>query len=235
MLALSLEKLKRSGCAYKVRIFADTPANIDEVTYVRDNFYPEADLTHVGPHVSAPSGSWNILNSIRQGFESGAARVWIVEEDVMVRPGFFEWHEEKQATGCWLATCGRPDKYLSTKGDFYTNPGSCLSRELIEQLIPHINDEFFRDPATYVDTHFDPWPGMSPLDDGLIRRVIRKMGGSVLTARPGVCAHQGFRTYNRLDIYKNYETKIDKKIERLRQIILGIRQGDHFAQDFEAF
>jgi hypothetical protein len=243
-LALALEKLSAAPEEHpsdlNVHIYADTSADIASVEFVRDRYFPEATVYQWSKHTEAPSGTWNILRSIEAGFLHGADRVYLVEEDVMVRPNFFQWHrsihDASAHDGTVLATCGRVEKRLERFfGEQYTNPGACLTRKLFEHLAPHINDDYFTRPAEYVVENFEPWIGMSILDDGLIRRVIKKAGGRSLTATEGVAVHQGFFYYNRLDRYMNHEPTIWGKIARLREIIAGIVPGERYATDFEPY
>jgi hypothetical protein len=241
MLALCLEKLDQAVDAPDdVRIYLDTSTEerLSEVEWVRDTYLPRAQIFHAKSHTPAPSGTWNILNAIRQGYETGASGVFLIEEDVLIRPKtFFSWHREQMATGKYLATCGRTEIRLFAlhNYDYYTNPGSLLSRQLIERILPHLCDAYYSDLRGYLLAHFPRWDVMSILDDGLIRRVIEQMGGRVLTAVPGVCVHQGFHFYNNIDIYKNHETAIDKKIARLREIIASLKPGGRYCKDFEPF
>lgn len=237
LLALTLEKLALCVDVPEVNIYLDAvgPERLDEVEYVRDMYYPLAYIHQARPHTPAPSGTWNILNAIKQGYELGAENVFLVEEDILVRPNFFKWHLDAMAEG-FLASCGRKDRiYYPLYPGLYTNPGSCLSRRLVEKVIPHINDIYFTDPRPYLNTCFGEWNTQSCLDDGLIRRVVRQMGGECKYPVAGVCAHQGFRFYNKLDIYMNRETTIEKKIARLRELIASLKPGDRYCKDFEPF
>lgn len=232
---MALEKLSRTNrLPDNVRIYADTNANLEEIEYCRDTYLPQASLFQRPPHISAPSGTWNILQSIKDGYNTGAQFIFLVEDDIMVKPNFFDWHFSQ--TDC-LASCGRKDRrHYPLYGPLYVNPGSCLRRELVEQLIPHVNDDYFSRLREYLDEKLPPnWDTQSHLDDGLIRRIIRKMGGRVVYPETPVCAHQGFRAYNKLDIYMNYETSIEGKIERLREILRTVKPTDRYAGDFDLF
>jgi hypothetical protein len=172
------------------------------------------------------------LQSIRDGYETGATHVFLIEEDIAVKPNFFDWHLSQ--TDC-LASCGRKDRrYYPLYGPLYTNPGACLRRELVAELLPHICDAYFLHPREYLDEHFEPWETQSVLDDGLVRRVIRKMGGRVVYPDTPVCAHQGFRAYNALDIYQNKGT-IQERIAGLREMLPRIKPSDRYTPDFDPF
>ena len=235
MLALALESLDRAkNCPNDVRIFADYGANLDEIEYSRDTYLPTAEIFSAGPHISAPSGTWNILNSIRAAFETEAQLIFHIEEDVRVFPGYFTWAFEQMATGRYAAVCGRQTAWSHRFLNMYSNPGSCLSRSVVEQLIPHINDDYFIKLRGYLDEHFVSLPEHSDLDDGLIRRVILKMGGICgYPATPKV-AHQGFKFYNVAEQYKN-PGDIKQRIQGLRLMLKKMKQTDRYARDFEPY
>ena len=236
-LALTLEKIDQAiDAPDDVRIYLDhsDESRVKEIEYVRDTFLPRALIFHAAPHIKVLSGTWNILNSIKQGYETGAELIFFIEEDVCIRPEiFFPWHFKQMATGEYLATCGRKDpRFYFRHPDIYTNPGSCLRHDLVAQLVPHINDEYFKRLRGYLDEKFGPWDEMSHLDDGLIRRVIRQMGGKVKFPDEAMCTHKGWAFYNKLDIYMNRGT-IQERIARLPDMMAKLKPGDRYASDFE--
>jgi hypothetical protein len=162
MLALALEKLEQNQSRVNdldVRIYADYPADIDAVGWVRDFYFPQALIFQSKPHQDTPSGCWNILNAIKQGAATGADRVFLIEEDVLIKKDFFSWHLSQ--TDC-LASCGRKDpSHYPLYGPLYTNPGSCLHRELLDQLIPHINSDYLTRLREYLEENFGVWDTQS--------------------------------------------------------------------------
>lgn len=239
MLALSLKKLSvalaRSPKATEVNIYLDHvgPQRLDEVEYVRDTYLPQAYIHQARPHIAAPSGCWNILNSIKAGYNSGAKRVYLVEEDIMVRPNFFEYHEH--TLDDVDVSCGRKDKmFWKEFPGLYTNSGSAFRREMIAKLIPHINDIYFSELREYMDRELPPsWDSQSNLDDGLIRRVIRANNFSVAYPEVGVCAHQGFHYYNEIDRYMNREGSLQERIDRLEKMLTTVKPTERYARDLE--
>lgn len=236
LLALTLERLSAAAvtAASKpdVHIYADSvnETRLREIEIVRDLYFPEAFLLHARPHQKAPSGCWNILNSIKSAAKF-AENVYLVEEDVLVYPSFFSWHESQTAP----ASCGR--RHFDSRWryrDLYTNPGSCLRRPLLDALIPHINLDYFEDTKEYCEREFPFWD-VSTLDDWLIRRVMKKEGMSWVYPEKPVCAHVGFRGYGWLDIYQNNHPDLEKRIERARYLLATVKNTDMYARDFEAF
>jgi hypothetical protein len=217
MLAKCLEALSNARSRPEVHIYADSvdETRLQEIEVVRDRFLPEAFLFHARPHIPAISGSWNILNSIKDAAK-WAENVYLVEEDVLVYPNFFEYHESQDAD----VVCGRLDPRTRNRTNFYTNPGSYLRRSLLDALLPHINDEYYRDQREYCERNL---PGdYGYLDDGLIRRVIDKHQLKVQIAAPAVCAHIGFRLYNHAAPYINDGITLTDRIAKLQSILAQV-------------
>jgi hypothetical protein len=239
MLALALEAIKTAPNAPDdIRIFLDTAGNRKDVEYVQAAFFPSATIIHQEPHVEALSGTWNILASLKAGYESGADFIYMIEEDCRIYPAFFNWHKSIQGTSPYVsstkfASCGRwPSQYGKEK--FYTNPGACLSRGLLGCIVPHINDEFFKDRKGYLNTHFDLMENASDLDDGLVRRVIKAVGAQVYYPLKPVVAHQGFHAYQKFVEYKNKGT-IAERIENLRRMLETVNPANRYTRDYEPY
>lgn len=197
---------------------------------VRDLYLPEAFLFHAKPHVQVSSGTWNILNAIKDGAR-WADEVYLVEEDVLVYPYFFEWHGNQNAA----ASCGRK----IPRFDLYTNPGSCLRRPLLDALVPHITDAYFRDTTGYCDANFSP-VHISTLDDGLIRRVLHKNNLQWVFPPKPICAHVGIpymkrRGHGGLDIYSIDGETLTERIESVRKIVMNPLHPERYARTWEPY
>lgn len=233
--ALSLEKLALA-CSLDtdVRIYLDTCGDerLEEFQYVRDTYFPTATIYRAGLHVIAPSGSWNILNSLAQGFDTKADLVFFIEEDVLVSRNFFKWHEARHSEYPYFVTSGRKLKNRDTS--YYSNPGSCFSKEALSLIVPHICLEYFADQAGYLDKHFPGMDDAGILDDGLIRRVMRSVQGKAIAADPAIAFHYGFRYYNRLEPWM-ISGSIQNRIIEARKIFEKVNPNDRYSQDFEPF
>jgi len=195
-------------------------------------YFPTADLFHANNHVLLPGGTWNILQSLKAGYETGADMVFFVEEDVFVTPDFFDRHLELQAAGDYFVTSGR---VLQNFDDtFYSNPGSCYRREKLAHVIPYICDEYFANPKLYLETRFPFMDDAGILDDGLIRRVMRSVGGWARCATPPIAFHQGFHFYGKTAEYR-VEGTIEEKIAGLRIMLPKISPAGRYTRDFEPF
>jgi hypothetical protein len=229
MLALTLEKLasRTASNNIDVHVYVDSNANLGQVEIIRDRYFPEAFLFSAKPHPPAVSGTWNILNAIKDA-ANYAEEVYLVEDDVWVFPDFFEWHESQTSD----ISCGRRmlryPKFL-----LYTNPGSRLSRNALDKLLPHINDEYFSDTVKYCERF--PAVHSSTLDDGLIRRVVAKEGLSVTFPTTPKCAHVGIPLLDRLDIYHINGTSWDDRLESVRKILAQPVNSDKYAPLWEPY
>lgn len=238
MLALSLQRLQAAWSVPEVHIYLDTCSAIklDEVERVRDLYFPTAFIFRAGEHEQAPSGCWNILNAIKSGYNTGAKYVFLVEEDVMVYPDFFQWHwkahQDVDSEQDFVASCGRRWRYYNS--DFYTNPGACLNRNLLNEVVWHINDDFFSDRRGYMNNFFGEMDEASDLDDGLVRRVMRFVGAQLIYPDSPVCAHQGFWAYQKFVEYKTYGL-VDERIEQLRNMLSKIDPNGRYTKDFEPY
>ena len=235
MLALALESIDRADQAPDdVRIYIDYTDQskiADEVEYVRNTYLPRATIYQAKPHVKAPSGCWNILNSLKGGYESGADTIFFIEEDVRVYHDYFTWSTRAQDSGCF-ATSGR---YIKRYGEnYYTNPGASFRRESLALVVPHISDSFFNSRRDYLTNTFGAFEEASDLDDGLIRHVMRSVNGFVKYPETPKVAHQGFRMYCRMEEFRPMG-KIQQRIEQLRNILKHVDPTWRFTQDFEPF
>jgi len=234
-LALSLEKISQADdVPGDVRIFLDTCSDgrLDEVEFVRDHYYPTADIFRTGFHIVVPGGSWNILHALAEGYATGAELVYFVEEDVFVRPGFFRRHIELQESGDYFVTCGR--KLKNRDDSYYSNPGTCYRREKLELVMPHIGLQYFADQEGYLSRLFPHMDDAGTLDDGLIRRVMQSVGGKVKCAVPAIASHCGFHYYGKFEQYKTVGS-IEERISQLRIILAKVDPKDKYTSDFEVF
>src|SRR5579859_4296823 len=151
--ALALEQLGKARHCPPIFLNIDNVGEklIEEFEYVFLNYFPKntgGTMSVRPPHRPVSSGCFNILESIRDGYNVGAEYVFLVEEDVLVMRDFFEYHWARMID--YKVSCGRRcHRFFPRSPWVYTNPGSCLSREFLDQLIPHINDEFYDNTGGY--------------------------------------------------------------------------------------
>ena len=225
MLALCIERISAAEESRNldIRIFLDHsfPERINEVEWVRDRYCEQAEIFHANSHVACPSGSWNILNSLKQSWESRTPIIYFVEEDVLINSQtFFKKHLEMQNSGeDYFVTCGRKLPYFDDT--FYSNPGTAYRREKLGLVIPHINERYFANQKAYIESNFPHNDSAGILDDGLIRHVMLAHGGRAKCAVPRICSHVGFHYYQKMGQYKN-EGKLEDRIAWIREFLSDI-------------
>lgn len=238
MLALSLEKIAQTkeGQYLDVRIFLDTcpDEKLADVEYVRNVYLPTAEIFKASEHIKVLSGCYNILQSLKAGRETGKEFIFFIEEDVLIRPWYFDLHWRVHNSGQYFVVSGRRHGRMPL--DFFSNPGSSYRRESLGKITPHINDEYFSNPEMYLNKHFSTTVGQDGfLDDGLIRKVQKATGGKVLCLDPPSCSHVGFRYYDRMDGYVNTGKTIQEKIVCLREMLSRIDSKNRYTMDFEPY
>jgi hypothetical protein len=138
-----------------------------------------------------PGNSYNVIQGYRRAAAVGYKRVFMVEDDVLVAPEFFAWHEQVHAMNRLAASIG------------VANPGhgayASLGVRLTEQTIGRIlafgdNDAYYSDMRGYCRKFF-PSSQFDCEQDGLIARLLA--GQSVAWADPPVCSHVGWYGYHR--------------------------------------
>lgn len=78
--------------------------------------------------------SANLIAALRTAYDAGAPRIFLVEDDIMVAPDFFEWHEDILETAHPLVSCATA---LNKSAHFQING-------------PDTMDETCKDPSAYL-------------------------------------------------------------------------------------
>lgn len=186
-----------SACDHPpITVFADwhvdKPAPpIAEITEVCNRFSVAVEVRE--PH-SYIGNSFNVLTAYKESADFDL--VYIIEDDVMITPDFFDWHREQQeqkpfcSVGCRNTRSGKLKSY-----DDYASLGVCLSRESIAEISKHACHEYFSDMSGYC-TRFGPSKEFTE-QDGLILRIMASVGGFSLWPEEPKAIHVGYYGYHR--------------------------------------
>lgn len=110
-----------------------TWSQISNVSFGYANF-PGKFSYHVHEPHDTYGNSTNLVDSLRAAYESGAERIFLVEDDIIVAPDIFEWHE---------AVFEHADPFVSC--------ATALNKSAHFQINgPQAIDEEFMDPAAYI-------------------------------------------------------------------------------------
>jgi hypothetical protein len=195
--------------------------------------------------------SFNVLESYKKTFSTDARFVYLVEDDVMVRPDFFVWHENVQEVEpdamCSIAyRCSRnheartdvvdPGAYFTTARD-YASIGVCWKKENLLPLLEHGVPAYYNDMDGYIGRQF-PGNRFSTdfcEQDGLVMRCM--WNERTFTAWPYVprAYHIGFRGYHRPNGFSS-NGFWQQKSDALRAIIhdpVAVKNADRDFGDIE--
>lgn len=197
------------------------------------------------PH-SYSGNTQNVMEAYKKAYETDAKFVYLVEDDVMVQPDFFQWHmaiQEQEKFFCSVAyRCSRnqeartditdPNAYFTTARD-YASIGVCWRRENLSGIVKHAKLEYYNDLDGYMVKTF---PGNRFGDcfaeqDGLIMRCMWDVAG--VTAWPYVprCYHMGWYGYHRPNGVRP-NGHLEQKIAALRGMISNAEQLKTAAPDY---
>ena len=164
------------------------------------------------PHVYE-GNTFNVLESYRRAISTDARYIYLVEDDVLVRPDFFRWHEAAQEvepeTMCSIAyRCSRnheartdvtdPEAYFTTARD-YASIGVCWKKENLLPVVEHATHAYYANLDGYMLKTF---PGNRFADcfceqDGLIMRLLWQQKAFTTWCYTPRSFHLGFYGYHR--------------------------------------
>lgn len=209
-----------------------------ETISVMADFIERMELRWIerNPH-SYVGNSYNTLESYKEALGTGAGKIYLVEDDVMVAPDFFRWHRaahELENVFCSIAhpivgrvlydTFTDADKVYRSQSDF-SSLGVCWKPEVLRTIVQHGCPQYFQDMVGYVRVVFPESKfGLSWTEqDGLIRRELVR--SHLMTVYPCLprAVHVGFYGYHRPAV--NYRAlPLKERIERVGQIISDVKQ-----------
>lgn len=164
------------------------------------------------PHVYE-GNSFNVLESYKLALSTDARYVYLVEDDVLVKPDFFQWHEAAQDAEpdamCSIAyRCSRnheartdvtdPEAYFTTARD-YASIGVCWKKENLIPVLEHATPAYYNNLDGYMLRAF---PGNRFADcfseqDGLIMRVMWETKAFTVWPYVPRAYHMGWYGYHR--------------------------------------
>jgi hypothetical protein len=176
----------------------------------------------------------NFLEMYREVLKTRFRYVYTVEDDVIVAPDFFRWHEAVQARGDYFCSvawhCIRnkavdktndPTAYIESGVDF-SSIGVCWKRENLAIVAEHATDAYYRDQPGYLHARFPTAPEELALfseQAGLIMRILLS-NPTLKVAWAGLprSAHTGVSGYHRLS-GKTLSGSVESQISQLRSKI----------------
>jgi hypothetical protein len=159
--------------------------------------------------------SYNVLTAYADAYYDGFDWVYLIEDDVLVRPEFFTWHQHAHACGMPAASIGVSDPGHGA----FASLGVCLPRATVGLVLPHVTSDYFASMRDYCRWHFPP----SPFDceqDGLWARLLA--GRRVAWAHPPVASHVGWYGYHRV-AQRRPEGTLQQRYDDVRAVLADSR------------
>jgi hypothetical protein len=156
--------------------------------------------------------SYNVLVSYAEAMGQKPDLIHLVEEDIFVSDDYFAWHRAAHALvgNCFAVSGARNQNVV---GDPEPEPGAVYVHEAYQsvavsfrphqlaQALVHVarSNNYYRDPVKYCRALFpaSKIPHGNAEQDGLIHRVIEKLGAFVVYPTEPVAYHAGFVGYHR--------------------------------------
>jgi glycosyltransferase involved in cell wall biosynthesis len=169
--------------------------------------------TFIRPEHFYMGNSMNVLEAYKDAYQTDAKFVYLIEEDVVVQPDFFKWHEAVQGQGDFMCSvayrcsrntetfigCTDPEAYFTTARD-YASIGVCWRRTRLAPVVVHARNEYYENLEAYILKRFpcNRFCTSFTEQDGLIMRVMSETQGVVAWPYVPRAFHVGFAGYNRV-------------------------------------
>ena len=183
--------------------------------------------------------SYNCLELYKTAFDAGTARyIYLIEDDVLVTPDFFAWHEAVQERGDYFATVGwkcmrnkdfkqsdDPSGYIETNKDF-ASIGICWRPDKLRTFIRHATPEYYSNSDAYLRKAFpnSRYHGGWTEQDGIVTRMLEETNDRwIAWPSRSRCTHVGISGYHRNAGYKfagqNAGRNINECVDELRHAV----------------
>lgn len=196
---------------------------------------------------SYEGNSYNLLEAYRKAYPTDAKYVYLIEDDVLITPDFFRWHEAIQERGDYLASVGwaciRNPKvpkegsaadYIESSRD-YSSIGVCWKRKNLQVLVEHANPDYYRNPAVYLGQKFPgnviPF-GKWTEQDGLIMRILLQTPDKYTVAWPVRMRanHIGIQGYHRPHGHK-FSGTVQERAAEIRKMASSVEEMKKLSGD----
>lgn len=172
--------------------------------------------------------------------------IYLVEDDVLVAPDFFKWHEAAQARSNYFVTVGwhcirnaevkpstDPTAYIESTRDF-SSIGICWKREKVAALASHAKPEYYRQMAPYLGKSFPGSPipaGQWTEQAGVVTRLLHETKNRWV-AWPSLarCAHVGIQGYHRPQGHK-FSGTLQERVDALRSAVTNSGELARLSKD----
>lgn len=215
LLAVTLEYIQRAAHAEEhLYTFRPDRGGTPEVLDVISSFRLPKVVTKV-VH-SYPGNTYNTLEGYRQvvgmAGQLRARLIYLIEEDVVIAPDFFDFHRRVQSefgqeafavSACrnqnWKGHLHVPDPEAVYKFPRYQSLGVSFRPQVLRGVLAHAKPEYYSSMGDYLRRTFpnSKYELLFAEQDGLIERVMEACGGEVIYPYRPRAFHVGWYGYHR--------------------------------------
>lgn len=193
-----------------IEIYVAPDRGLDE-SEVCASFDAQQLETHDHPY---HGNSYNMLEGLKTLYALGYDRVFVVEDDCIIDPTFFDWarnaldnpkpwNPDPFAASGWEFSPDAPkEDGPDVICDWYLSVCSAIPRKSLEKIIEHAKPEYYRDMKGYQAANFDKirflQGGIHYEQDGLILGIACQNGQRITWPRRPRAQHIGWHGYHML-------------------------------------
>jgi len=172
--------------------------------------------------------SWNVISAYREAIEISDDLVYLLEDDVLVSPYFFQWHKTVQKLGdfCSIGTRSLriPHEVTENLSLYYTTHdyqslGVCFQRDNLRYALTMFTDGYFENPTLAIKRRFGENPPISlnyVEQDAMFHNLIKAEKLSVAFPIYGFAFHAGFQGKSR---GKKVIGSLAEKVSYVRSVV----------------
>lgn len=223
-----LERIRTYGKDIPICVFSDRGAmeGMDVAEMFKAKWIQMPDHDYYG-------NSYNTMEAYRFAYNSGADLTYLIEDDVMIHPDFFDWHRKMHeewtdifAALGWVFNQHAPIDHGDMFQPWIYSIGLSLTREKLRLVSEHASPRYYADMPGYIRDTFPassfnvPFQMAHVEQDGLIQRILEKDRSQTVSSGIAHCSHIGMGGYNRgwssyakffhgIDHYEDAAKKVD--------------------------
>jgi hypothetical protein len=230
LLFLCLEAIRREDPDVRIWIFSDRGADSPDLESVRAMFH--AQLTIRANH-QFYGNSFNLLNAcewcVNPPLREVTGIVHLVEDDVIVHPGYFTWAREQLETGKYAVACGRiPAAHIE---NWYESPCASWNAVFLQTALCHLIPEYFCGDRKVMQRVLDEkiFPnskykkGGAEQDGFLLRAIEHYKWKTIFPPKP-LATHLGWWGYNRPPGTPRPEGSFEERINACRSMFGNVEK-----------
>jgi hypothetical protein len=204
MLFCALEAIRASEPTIALHVWPDRASDEAEICE-RFNAVQHKTIAH-----SMHGNSFNMLEALKWAYKHQYETVFVVEDDAVVEPSFFEWCRQALTDPTIFAACGwqfspdapPPSDGPNIKMPWYLSVAAAIPRRSLYGIVQHAKPEYYTDMQGYLDMAYPQSHRKNSLhyeQDGLVLRVCESEGKRCAWPRRPRATHVGWRGYHMPD------------------------------------